>query len=293
MPDIEVSGNRLFYQQFGEGPDVVLVHAVTSNLAVWMFTGLVELLAPDFRVTLYDQRGHGHSDAPPTGYTSADMAADFCRLHEALGLGPAYVVGHSFGGVVGMHAALLEPERVAAVMLSDSFFPGLRHVEPNFGRANVWLDLRETYQQVGVDLGPTVDFARLFRATAGLSKEQTDQLGEAVGVLGRGWLRQLPRLAETTCGDDVLTEAGLTAERLASVAQPVVALYDEFSPFLVTSRWLEGHLPNCTAEIIPAAKHLALVENTAAFNEAVARHLRRLAGTAGGFAGARPQAAQH
>jgi pimeloyl-ACP methyl ester carboxylesterase len=293
MPDIQISGHRLFYQQFGEGPDVVLVHAVTSNLAVWMFTGLVELLAPDFRVTLYDQRGHGHSDAPPTGYTSADMAADFCRLHEALGLGPAYLVGHSFGGVVGMHAATLEPERVAGVVLSDSFFPCLRHVEPNFGRANVWIDLRQTYDKIGIDLGPTVDFTRLFRTTAGLSKEQMDRLGEVVGVLGRGWLRQLPRLAETSCGDDVLTEAGLTAARLASVAQPVVALYDEFSPFLATCRWLESNLPDCTAEIIPAAKHLALVENTAAFNEAVGRQVRGLLGRLrhSGSAPAMPQAA--
>jgi 3-oxoadipate enol-lactonase len=74
----------------------------------------------------------------------------------------------------------------------------------------------------------------------------------------------------------VLAEAGLTAERIAAVACPVVALYDEFSPFLATCDWLVRHLPDCTAEIIPAAKHLAVVENTAAFTDAVRRHLRRL-----------------
>ncbi len=36
-------------------------------------------------------------------------------------------------------------------------------------------------------------------------------------------------------------------------------------------------MPHCAAEIIPAAKHLAVVENTAAFTDAVRRHLRRLA----------------
>jgi pimeloyl-ACP methyl ester carboxylesterase len=205
------------------------------------------------------------------------MAEDFRHLHEALELRPAFLVGHSFGGVVATHAATLHPERVAGVVLSDSFFPGLRHVEPNFGRANVWADLRETFGKVGVELGPTVDFARLFRTAAQLTGEQTKNLEAAVGALGRGWLRQLPRLAETTCGDEVLTEAGLTAERIASVSQPVVALYDEFSPFLATCRWLEEHLPRCAAEIIPAAKHLALVENTPAFTEAVRRHLRQLA----------------
>src|SRR5262245_29426363 len=249
MPDVSVSGVRLFYQQSGVGPDVVLVHAVTSNQAVWVFSGLPDVLAADgFRVTTYDLRGHGASDRPPTGYTSADMTEDFRALHAALGLEPALVVGHSFGGVVGLHAALLHPECVRGVILSDSFFPGLRHVEPNFGRSNVWIDLCETFGTVGVDLGETVNFARLFRATANLTPQQSKALEDIYGPVGRGWLRQLPQLAETTCGDDVLAEAGLTADRIAAVSRPVVALYDEFSPFLATCRWLEQHLPDCTVE---------------------------------------------
>lgn len=279
MPDVVANGVRLFYQQAGEGPDVVLVHAVTSNQAVWVFTGLPDAIAAaGFRVTTYDLRGHGASERPPAGYTSAHMADDFRALHAELGLAPAFVVGHSFGGVVGVHAASLFPDLVRGVLLSDSFFPGLRHVEPNFGRSNVWVGLCETFQQVGVTLPETVDFTRLFRASTELTADQQRQLDELVGPVGRGWLRQLPRLAETTCGDEVFLEAGLTAEKIAAVSRPVVALYDEFSPFLATFRWLEQHLPGCAAEIIPEAKHLAVVENTAAFTDAVLRHLKRLCG---------------
>src|SRR5262245_704922 len=110
MPDVELNGVRFFYQQSGSGPDVVLGQPVPRNQAVWVFTGLADAVASDgFRVTTYDLRGHGASDRPPTGYTSADMAADFRGLHAALGLAPAVVVGHSFGGVVGLHAAQLYP----------------------------------------------------------------------------------------------------------------------------------------------------------------------------------------
>lgn len=281
MPEITVNGIRLYYQQSGEGPDVLLVHAVTSNQAVWVFSGLPDAVAAaGFRVTSYDLRGHGLSDRPPSGYTSADMAEDLLGLHTALGLGPAVVVGHSFGGVVGLHAAVLRPTAVAAVILSDSFFPGLRHVEPNFGRSAVWDDLRQTFGRVGVDLGEAVDFDRLFRAAARLTPEQQRALEEAYGVVGRGWLRQLPRLAETTCGRDVLAEAGLTADRIAAVSCPVVALYDEYSPFTATCRWLQDHLRGCVAEVIPGAKHLAVVENAAGLTDAVLRHLRRLTGPA-------------
>lgn len=278
MPEVEANGVRLFYQQSGDGPDVVLVHAVTSNQAVWVFSGLVEALAADFRVTAYDLRGHGMSERPATGYTSVVMAEDFRAFHAALGLKPAFLIGHSFGGVVSAHAALTAPECVRGVLLSDSFFPGLKHVEPNFGKMSIWKDLRETFSQVGVELGDTVDFTRLFRETAALPADRMKQLEDVYGAFGRGWLRQLPRLAETTCGDEVLSEAGLTADALAGIAQPVVALYDEFSPFLATSRWLEQHLPCCTAEIIPAAKHLAMLDNTAGFTDAVTRHLKRLNG---------------
>lgn len=278
MPDVEVNGTRLYYQQSGEGPDVVLIHAVTSNQAVWVFTGLIDTLAADgYRVTTYDLRGHGASARPATGYTSAAMAEDLRGLHAALDLKPALVVGHSFGGVVGLHTALLAPECIRGVILSDSFFPGLRQSEPNYGKPNVWVDLRGTFEQVGIELPETIDFAYLFRSTVGLEGERLRTLEGLVGPIGRGWLKQLPKLAQTTCGEEVLAEAGLTAERIAAVPRPIVALYDEFSPFLATCRWLEQNLPQCTAEIIPAAKHLAVLENTPAFTEAVRRHLRRLA----------------
>lgn len=276
MPEVQVNGTRLFYQQSGAGPDVVLVHAVTSNQAVWLFSGLVDALAAAFRVTSYDLRGHGASERPRSGYTSAVMAEDLRQLHAALGLGPALLVGHSFGGVTAMHAAVLAHDIVRGVVLSDSFFPGLGDIEPNISRASIWVDLRDTFGKVGVDLGETLNFTRLFRASAELTAEQLRALEELVGPFGRGWLRQLPLLAETTCGDEVLTEAGLTASAIASVQCSVAALYDEFSPFQATCRWLETNLPRCTAEIIPAAKHLAVLENAEAFTAAVLRHLNRL-----------------
>jgi pimeloyl-ACP methyl ester carboxylesterase len=276
MPHVEIDGTRFFYQQSGSGPDVVLVHAVTSNLAVWMFTGIVDELARDFRVTVYDLRGHGQSDCPPAGYTSADMARDFEHLHNALELGPAFLVGHSFGGGGGTHAAANDPKRVRGIILSDSFFPGLEHVEPNFGRTTVWEDLRETFRAVGANLPEALDFEQLFRTIADLTPEQNARLDKALGPFSKGWMRQLPRLAGTTCGRDVMEEAGLTAQRIASLRQPVTALYDEFSPFLATCRWLETNLANCQVEIIPAAKHLALVQNPGVFNDAVRRHLLRM-----------------
>lgn len=274
MPHIKLDGTNFYYQQAGQGPDVVLVHAVTSNQAVWMFINIVDVLAEEFRVTVYDLRGHGLTEASPTGYTSADMARDLKQLHQALGLGPAFLVGHSYGGVIAMHAAVLYPDIVAGVILSDSYFPGLRHLEPNMGQADVWLELRDGFSSAGVDIGDAVDFERLFRVVETLTKEQLEKVKTSMGPASSRWLAQLPRLAATTCGADIMAEAGLTAARLASIRQPVAALYDEHSPFLATSQFLKENLPDCRFEIIPGAKHIAPLQNPTAFVGAVRKHLR-------------------
>jgi len=276
VPHANVNGVSLHYQQAGAGPDVVLLHAVTANMAVWLVSNLVDTLARDYRVTAYDLRGHGLSTATPTGYTSADMAEDLRGLLDALGLGPAYLVGHSFGGVVAMHAAATYPDRVSGMILSDPYFPGLARVEPNVDNANVWMDLREMFGHAGVDLGDNVDFTTLFRTVAGLSPAQLRVIRERMGSASTRWLSQLPRLAETTCGHDVFAVAGLTEERIRSVRQPVVALYDEHSPFLATCRFLGDHMPNCTVEIVPGTKHMAPVQNGRLFVELVSKHLAAL-----------------
>jgi 3-oxoadipate enol-lactonase len=162
------------------------------------------------------------------------------------------------------------------MILSDPYFPGLARLEPNVGNANVWMDLREMFGHAGLDLGDTIDFTTLFRTVAELSPAQLRAIRERMGPASTRWLSQLPRLADTTCGRDVFAVAGLTEERIRSVRQPVVALYDEHSPFLATCRFLGDHMPNCTVEIVPGTKHMAPVQNGRLFVELVRKHLAAL-----------------
>lgn len=277
MPICEIDGLSFHFQQAGDGPDVVLVHAFTSNLSIWALTGVTEALAQGHRATAYDLRGHGLSSVTPTGYDSAQMAADFRRLHEHLELGPAHLIGHSFGGVIAMHAALEYPHLVASVVLSDTYFPGLRHLEPDMGQTDVWADLRDQLRQVGADIGDEVDFARLFREVAAWSPEQLAQATAALGPAGARWLTPLAKLAPTRAGAEMFEPAGLTAERITQVQQPVTALYDEYSPFEATCDYLQRRLPDCRAAMVPGAKHLAPVQNPAAFIELTREHLQRVA----------------
>jgi len=277
MPFVDLEGVRFHYQQKGRGEDVVLIHAVTSNMAIWLFTNVLDTVAEEFRVTAYDMRGHGASDVPATGYTSADMAQDLGKLHAALGLRPALLVGHSFGAVVAVHAAVLFPEIVRGLVLYDPFFPGLAHLEPNLAEASVWKDVRDALVENGVNLPKEVNFTALFRMVAELSPDQRDRIRTNLDPTSWRWLSQLTQLAATTCGDDVFRAAGLTEERICQVRQPVIALYDEQTSFEATRRFLQEKLPNCRGDTIPGAKHVAPLQNRTDFVHLVQKHLRALA----------------
>jgi pimeloyl-ACP methyl ester carboxylesterase len=277
MPMLAIDGVTLHYQQEGAGPDVVLIHAFTSNQSIWAVSGIIAELAGEYRVTTYDLRGHGMSDVTPTGYNSAQMAADLRQLHQKLQLEPAHLVGHSFGGVIAFHAAHEHPEMVKSIVLSDAYFPGLCHLEPNMGQTDVWLDLRDKLRNVGTEIGESVDFSRLFCLVARWSPEERTAVSRELGAAGARWLSQLSKLAETSAGEEMFETCGLTATAIASVKKPVTALYDEFSPFEATCDYLKQNLGNCRVAVVPGAKHLAPLENPAAFVELVREHLQRIA----------------
>src|SRR5579859_8195722 len=129
MPKHRVNNIEFHIQQAGSGPDVILIHGVTGDLSIWFLCKAMQELSKNYRVTAYDLRGHGYSEVPLRGYTSADHAADVLALMDHFEMPRARLVGHSFGAVIALHAAVLAPERVEAIVLSDPYFPGLRHLE--------------------------------------------------------------------------------------------------------------------------------------------------------------------
>ena len=69
MPKVALStGVRLHYQQIGEGPDLVMIHGLTGNLAVWHLK-IIPMISNRFRTLTYDLRGHGYSEISPSGYS--------------------------------------------------------------------------------------------------------------------------------------------------------------------------------------------------------------------------------
>ncbi|MDG4893526.1 alpha/beta hydrolase [Mesorhizobium sp. WSM4976] len=104
-------------RESGTGPLMLFFHGITSNSAV--FAPLMAQLSARFTTVAVDQRGHGLSDKPESGYEANDYADDIASLIRTLGRGPAILVGHSLGARNSVTAAARNPELVRSVIAID------------------------------------------------------------------------------------------------------------------------------------------------------------------------------
>ena len=76
-------------------------------------------LSESFKVVVYDRRGHSRSERPAGPGSVYDDADDLAALIEALELGPAHVVGNSFGSIVALNAAIRHPAVFATLVAHE------------------------------------------------------------------------------------------------------------------------------------------------------------------------------
>jgi pimeloyl-ACP methyl ester carboxylesterase len=115
---VEANGLRFhLYDWGGAGRPLLLLHGLASNARIWDF--VAPLLAPHARVVAVDQRGHGLSSAPESGYGFAETAADLAALVEALGFARPVIAGHSWGANVAVECAARNPDLAAGLVLVD------------------------------------------------------------------------------------------------------------------------------------------------------------------------------
>jgi pimeloyl-ACP methyl ester carboxylesterase len=100
----------------GAGPPLVILHGLFGSARNWQ--SVARALADRYRVLAVDARNHGRSPhAAAMDYRL--MAADLAALLDHERLGPATLLGHSMGGKTAMTLALLEPARVARLVVVD------------------------------------------------------------------------------------------------------------------------------------------------------------------------------
>jgi pimeloyl-ACP methyl ester carboxylesterase len=125
---IEGDGVRLAVREWasdGSGPSALLLHGLASSSHIWDLVG-PRLAADGIRAVAYDQRGHGRSGKPSSGYGFEHTTADAGSVIRSLRLRRPVVVGHSWGANVALELAVRRARSVSAVVLVDGGFLNLR-----------------------------------------------------------------------------------------------------------------------------------------------------------------------
>jgi pimeloyl-ACP methyl ester carboxylesterase len=121
--DLPGAGVRLRATRWpGTGTPVLLLHGLASTRRFWNLV-VPDLVAAGLSVVALDQRGHGESPVTDdTDFSAEVLAEDAGVALDALGISRVVVVGHSWGGSVGLTLAASQPGRVLAAVAIDGGF---------------------------------------------------------------------------------------------------------------------------------------------------------------------------
>jgi pimeloyl-ACP methyl ester carboxylesterase len=112
VPTVEVNGARLWYDEAGSGPPLMLLHGGLGDSGLW--EPVVPFLSGRFRTIRTDLRFFGRSAGPAAPWSWQD---DAIGLLDALGVDRAALAGLSLGGRLATEIALARPERISALAL--------------------------------------------------------------------------------------------------------------------------------------------------------------------------------
>jgi non-heme chloroperoxidase len=130
---VDANGMTFAYVEAGSGPPVVLIHGSVSDYREWSIQ--MKPLARRYRVIAYSRRYHWPNAQPGTNVDASHevQVEDLAAIIKALKIGPAHLVGHSFGGAVALHLAVRYPELVRTLVLAE---PGVVSIMGNTPEAD-------------------------------------------------------------------------------------------------------------------------------------------------------------
>lgn len=257
MPTIALQGINLYYEEYGRGTPISLVHGFAGTTRMWQ--PQVQALSQDYRLILHDIRGHGGTDAPesPAAYSLDILVADWRQLLERLEAIPAIVGGLSLGGYLALHLYYQHPEVVRALILADTG-PGYRNPQ----RAAEWNKTRLACARILEEGGMEAFMQSEYAAGDYYTPPEIMRTLNPIG---------LANISKTV----MINPWGI--DRLGEIQVPSLILCGERdTAFHAATDLMARSIPNARKVIIPGAGHGANVDNPARFNAAVLDFLKEI-----------------
>ncbi|MGB5660657.1 MAG: alpha/beta fold hydrolase [Thermoanaerobaculia bacterium] len=265
MPYLEHGKRRLYYEEDGEGPAILLVHSFFCSADMWRYQ--VPALAESHRVINVDLRGHGRSSPVRKSIDLYTLVEDTLALLDHLGVEQAIWAGLSVGGMTAMRAALVSPERVRAVILLDTDADAERS----------WVKMKNRPMGAGTRLlGLRPFLPAIVKAMFGPTtcRENPQLVEEWRGRFGAADVESMRHYLEALIRRDSV------APRLGEIRVPALVVVGAEDRALrpSISKRIDAGLPDSTLVEIPHAGHLCTLEQPEAVTAAMLEFLTRRVG---------------
>ena len=254
----------------GSGPALFLVHGFGG--AKEDFSDHLENLSKDYRVVVFDHRGHGESGAPTdeASYSLERLAADILCVADALGEERFILLGHSMGGMVARKVALTSPDRIDALILMDTCHGPIAAVDGDLIEMGAQIALTDgmtTLKEI-LDAGSPLDnpaYERVLKERPGYREFQEKKFESLSAVM---WATIVRAIRDQS--DDL--------EAMRLLEMPTLVVVGEVDlPFVSQSRAMADAIPRGQLVVIPDAGHSPQFENGDAWVNALNSFLESVA----------------
>jgi pimeloyl-ACP methyl ester carboxylesterase len=245
-------GTVIGFETTGDGPPMVLVHGGTADHSRW--APVLPAFSTGYRVHAVDRRGRGLSTDGPA-YGIAREGEDLAAVLEAVGP-DVFLVGHSYGALVSLEAALLT-DKIGRIVLYEppASTGGHRVSTPEMLEA---LRSAKDHEEI----------LRIFyREALHLTDAEIDAM---TGT--RIWRARLAAAPTIVRELEEIEEFDLS-DRLSAIDVPVRLLIGDRSPayFRPAAETIASRLPSAEVVVLPGQAHMAINEAPSLFVESVLR----------------------
>ncbi len=232
---IGVNGIKMYYEEYGEGIPLILLHGGTSSCKTWQ--PFLPIFSPHFRVITPDSRAHGRTNNPAGVLSYRQMADDMAEFIRQLKLEKPVVCGYSDGGQVVLELGMHYPALCRALVVGAAWY---RFSE-------MYLD---TMKIAGFDGPGQVDFARIeLNSPEWIEEMKEEHRSSQDSEYWKELLRQIAEMWWTPLDYDL--------EDFAKINEPTLIMLGDRDGIIELEQALEEYeqIPNSELFIIPNADH--------------------------------------
>ena len=256
MPFVENQGAKIYWDEQGQGPPVLLIMGLGYTSCMWHRAR--PALAQRYRTVAFGNRGVGLSDVPPGPYSIAAMAADAAAVLDAADIARTHVFGVSMGGMIAQEFTLQYTARARSLILGCTSPGGTSAIRAESKVIDILLLRDMTPEQARTAILPYIYDASTQQAL----------IDEDVN-LRRNWLPS----PEGYTAQLQAIRAWEAYSRIAQITAPTLIIHGRSDGLIPTgnSELIASRIPGAKLVLLEHASHMFLTDQPiAAMNEILA-----------------------